>query len=239
MSYLHHYPMLLEVPGMIEDTTVGLSRERVAQALRAMADRVEKGSPDLAQLLGRGPVSVRKEDRWVWRSIDTPKVICKASGGWVEVESDLIDLEDSCDSMKAASLLNKSVRNAPKNLETAIWVRPENVGGKPVILEMRDEPDGQTFRTDIRDFLAFAAAEDVRALADAGWAGPDQGQLMEWLREDNDPAVSALMLRQRLDPELDDFFDSGVSVRVADSDAAARFVEECRPGLLGNEGPQP
>ncbi|WP_411839589.1 hypothetical protein [Paracoccus sp. ME4] len=239
MSYLHHYPMLLEVPGMIEDTTVGLSGEKVAAALRAMADRVEKGSPDLAQLLGRGPVACEKEDRWVWRSIDSPKVVMKATGGWVEVEPDLIDLEDSCDSMKAASLLIKASRNAPANLETAIWARPENIGGTPIILEMRDEPDGLTFRTDISDFLAFADAEAVRDLAEADWGGPDQGQLMEWLREDNDPAVSALMLRQSLDPELDGFFESGVSVRVSDPDAAARFVEACRPGLLEGEGPRP
>lgn len=239
MSYLHHYPMLLEVPGMIEDTTVGLSPEKVAAALRAMADRIEKGSPDLAQLLGRGPVSCQKEDRWVWRSIDTPKVICKATGGWVEVEPELIDLEDTCDGMKAASLLIKASRHAPANLETAIWARPESIGDTPIILEMRDEPDGQTFRTDISDFLAFADIEDVRVLADAGWAGPDQGPLMEWLRQENDPAVSALMLRQSLDPELDEFFESGVSVRVSDPDAAARLVEACRPGLLTNDGPQP
>lgn len=239
MSYLHHYPMLLEVPGMIEDTAVGLTPEKVAQALRDMADRVEKGSPDLQQILGRGPVSCQKEDRWVWRSIDTPKVIRKAAGGWVEVEPELIDPEDTCDGLKAAGLLGNAARTAPRYLEHALWVRPENIGGTPIVLEMRGEPDGQTLRADIRDFLAFADQHVVQAFADADWSGPDQDLLVDWLVEEKDPAIIALMLDAGLDPEVDGFEDHGVSVRVTDRERVEAFVKDVRHDISFSEGPQP
>lgn len=237
MSYKHHYPMLLEIPGMIEEGPIGLTPERLAFALRAMADRVEANSKvEVQQILGRGPVSVEREDRWVLRAADRPRVIKKADGPWVFVDAEDIDLSDSVTGEHAARMLLQS----PVSFATgqSIWARPENIGGLPCLLQLKDRPDREGLNIDARDFLAKGPEDVVRALCDQTMDASLTDALFECLTEDCEPAALALqtlLANSRHNPEKCQFL-----AELQDPVAAKAFVEECRPGLMSSttNGPE-
>lgn len=231
MSYLQHYAMLLPVPGMIEENTIGLTHARIAAALRAMADKVEAGKEPIEEILvlGRdGPLSSEREDRWVWRDAERPNFLCKAAGGWVEATSTLIDLADTVTGAEAARLMALST---PAQRSNFVWCRPEDIGGIALVAEFRDDRTDVSFGADMREFLAKGDENLVESLARSGWDEIQAFDVIDALAEENDPA--AIAMRNHLDQAQDHPDDRFPPLRIAfkDPQAATAFLKEVRPDL--------
>lgn len=229
MSYRHHYALLLPVAGMIEENMIGLSPDKVAAALRALAEDVEAGRERIEQLLGRsGPVSCEREDRWVWRAVDRPNIIRKAAGGWVEVDSTMIDLADTVPGSYAARLMMLST---PAQRSNAVWCRPEDIGGIALVAEFRDDRSGVSFGADMREFLAKGEEDLIETLARTGWDMTEPGDVLDALAEGNEPAALAIL--DHLDPAPGQPRDGLPALRLVfrDPQAATSFLKEARPDL--------
>lgn len=231
MSYRHHYHMLLPVAGMIEDTTVGLTPEKVAEALRALAAEVDSGRADLQDLLGRrGPAACEREDRWVWRAAEKPNIICKKRGGWVKVEPTMIDLEDTFTGEEAAQLLARSdIIGRAKG----VFCRPEDIGGVPIIAVFTDPETGNCFLADMREFLATGPDEAVAGLAASGWSVRGPEEIIETMWESGVPGVIAILNRPGSDQDTAPERFGEITVEFADKEAATAFLREVRPDLHG------
>ena len=228
MSYKHHYAMLLPVAGMIEDGPVGLSAERVAEALRALATQVEAGEIDLEGMLGRsGPIACEQEDRWVLRAADRPNIIRKAAGGWVEVDSKMIDLEDSIDGAYAAKLL---AMWPSQYYENSIFTRMENIGSPPLVAEFRDDRHSKCFRLDLRDFIATGPEDMITDLARNGWSLTDNLDVLSAFTEVAEPA--ALAISKHINQLADGPSEiSCLVLRVPDAEKATAFLRDVRPDV--------
>jgi len=224
MSYKHFYPMLLEVPGMIETGSVGLTPVKVAEALRAMADRLEATPSILQDIVGREPVHAQQEDLWVLRDISQPCVIRKADGGWVLLRAEDIPLSDMVDSDGAARMQRKN----PAAFEGAVWSRPEDIDGTPILAEIRGGEKFPTMTLDLREFLSTGPRELVQYAAETGWTGEGMWAAFDDLLEFRVPA--AVALKDAMDLEGLDAKD--VEFSVQDPARAMRFAQDCRPGIL-------
>lgn len=229
MSHTHYYPILLPVTGMQETGPVGLTREKVAEALSDMARLVLEASPEqLREIIGRDPVSTYPEDSWVLRPIDRPNMIYRADGGAESVRYEDIRPQDKLNSAEI------SARNI-RPFSDAIWSRPENLGGTPVLMSVSGD-QGEIGRIDIRDWLAWTGDDEIMFLAENGWNMEAAASLaMSEHAEGEDPLAT--------EPLLVSCRDRGVvPVCVVDPEyrqTARAFLAELRPGLLEREEPSP
>lgn len=228
MTYKLHFPMLLPVEGMIDENGVDLTHLKAAAALRAMADRLE-ASPDATEaIFGRTPVAAEREDRWVLRSTTKPNVIRKAAGGWVEVDSRDIDLEDTRNSHQAASMSPGAYRNS-------VWVRPEDIGHLPVLATLRDEGGNFLGQVDLCEWMAWSwrNAGDLEPCIVSGW---DFTEAMEAADEDDedplhdDPNILAAAWKE---------IPFTMKVEGSELFHAIAYLDELCPGFIDQIGARP
>lgn len=220
MTYRHHYPMLLQVSGMLEEGTVGLTPKKVADALREMADRIEHEPVNLRDILGSGPVNAEREDRWVLRSVEHKNRIM-GDGGWHESKSIDVMPYEMVQSEAAARLTPmKGTSQDP----ASIWVRPEDIGQDPLIIEFRADEGDVSFYADATEFMAEADGDIVGEFAHSSFKAEDPRYLIDELLERNLPVAIAMAAHAE---------ETGATftLEIGDKDAAMRFLKECRPDI--------
>lgn len=217
MSYKAYYPMLIGVQGLIDAAGADLTAEKAAAALRAMADEIEANPQMLRQTFGSSPLSFEREDRWVLRAADKPNVMRKADGGWVIVDSSDIDLGDSLTSKQVVEL--SYARD-----EHSVWVRPEDIGGLPVLAVLREADGGFLGQVDLREWMAWTDEEEVAAAFQAGW---DFTPAMVMSDLDGDPLkddANILAAQMRATSFT-------MKIEEGERERAMRYLEELRPGF--------
>ncbi|MCW3783023.1 hypothetical protein [Defluviimonas salinarum] len=229
MSYKLHYAMHVPVEGLIDAAGVDLTPERAAAALRALADRIE-ADPQKARSIFRSEriVNTEVEDRWVLRSATKPKVVGKAQGGWVHADPEDIDPADTASSDYIAK---HDLNPGPD----ALWVRPENIGGLPVLARMRGSSGKPVGQLDLRDWMAWVGEDEIEAGIRAGW---DFSEAVEnstpgdpGLDPEN-PLVDDANLRR-----LDAFnFPYRTAIDAEDIPRAIAYLDELRPGFIDRIG---
>ncbi|MBW3243453.1 hypothetical protein KUV57_12335 [Epibacterium sp. DP7N7-1] len=227
MSYKLHYSMLLPVEGMIDENGVDLTHEKAAAALRSMADHLEANPEVLKQILGKSPVADEREDRWVLRSTTKKNVICKAGGGWVEVDSRNIDLEDTRTSEQVASM-------SPGADEHSVWVRPENIGYLPVLATLRGEDGAYLGQVDLCDWMAWSwnSCEIDTSIA-ADW---DFTQTLDWIADDeenpfyDDPNILTALRKE---------VPFTMKIEESEIPRAIEYLDELYPGFIDQIGARP
>lgn len=217
MSKVDYHPILIPVTFRLDDA-LPVTREDLVRSLREYADQIALGHEDVSTIIGRRPVNSHVEDRWVLRSTYKPHVILRGlreqKAQWVEVHLENLDISDSFTGAEAAKILH----SGPDRL----WVRPENISGAVVRLSLwvKSGLMETYFDSDIRDFLA-SGDEDLVVAAftpDENW----NAEMIEYLRDDNDPGYHAAMLYTS---------DGEIKAELSDRDAALTFLKDCRPDL--------
>lgn len=230
MSYKLHYAMLLEVKGMIDRGGVGFTAEKAAAALREMADRVEAHPDKLKEIFG-SPLGAEVEDRWVLRSATLSNVIRKAAGGWVEVDAQDIDLEDT---LPSSVIAERNLNPGPDGL----WSRPEDIFGRPVLARLRLDNGEFAGQLDMREWLAVADEEDIAYCIERGWdfsekvGEADPEEVVNWSRN---PLA--------YDANLERLNSQGIAHTTAiETDQlpfAIAYLDELRPGFIDRIGARP
>lgn len=229
MSFKLHYPMLLPIEGMMDEGGVGFTAEKASAALRAMADRLEADPSLLHQTFGRQPVASEREDRWILRSTTKPNVVRKADRSWVEVDPEDIDLADTLNSEEIANL-KFAFYEAD---EHSVWVRPEDIGGLPVLASLVGEQGEFLGQFDLRSWLAWEEEENIELSFAAGWDFTEAVEESECDEADPlyDDANLVSLIRQ----------DLSFTARVEENEIAhiVAFLDELRPGFIDRIGARP
>lgn len=226
MSYTLTYPMLLKVEGAIDPDGIGVSKAAVAAALRKLAEDIEIEYVRVSELLN-SPIDSRPEDRWVLRKIDQPGVIRgEASDEWISTKAKDLDPKFT---LSSAEIRDRDIAWDA----SAIWMRPENLGQKPVLAGIWNEDGDMVAQLDLSDWLAWADEEEVAAGIRDGWGFSFalESALSVEPEERNgrpDPLAG--------DPNLARAQANGEQLTLAftaDNVIHARaYIEELRPGLI-------
>lgn len=162
MSYSLKYAILLQVDGAIDPDGIGLSKATAAAALRKLANDVENGYVRVADLL-KSPIDSKQEDRWVLRKIDEPGVI---RGEFIDewIRTSATDLNPKYTASNEEIIAYGIMWDA-----SAIWMRPENLGQKPVLAGVWNEDGDRVAQLDLSDWLAWATEDDIAAGIRDGW----------------------------------------------------------------------
>lgn len=221
MSYTLHYAITLAVPGLIDEGGADLSPARVASALRAMANEIEARPETIGMIRGRGPVFAEAEDRWVLRSATLPKVVFAPDGRVNDpVPVRTCGVEDAI-TLTSGEIASRNVDPGPER----VWVRPEDVGGVPVLAKMRG-PDGALLgQADLRQWLSEQDNATLTDIADSGW---DLVAHMEVAGDNPHDPLHADPNFIRLDRQRVRY---ATSVEAEDVPAAIDFLRELRPEL--------
>jgi hypothetical protein len=226
LSYKLIFPILVPVENMLEENTIGLTQAKMADALRNMADQVERGDIPLETLVGREPLTVYREDRWVMYSIrghedfrlGDPVWVRAPSGGWSK--------------LKSGNILPKHTMTSEEALEAeipdeVIFARPEDIGGRPVLAEVRSE-DGSVYgKVDMSSWLAWSATQTIESCIRGGWDFP---QDVLYPCEDSDnPLHNEPMIRRGCD------LAGGVLLVIPESERefAMSYLDSLSPGFSG------
>ena len=230
MTYKLHYPILLPIAGMIEEGGVGFTAEKATAALRAMADRLEADPSMLHETFGRQPVASEREDRWILRSTTKPNVMRKADRSWVEVDPEDIDLADTLNSEEIANL-QFAFYEAD---EHSVWVRPEDIGGLPVLATLLGEQGEFLGQFDLRSWLAWEEEENiVDAILTEEWDFTEAVEESECDMDDPlyDDANLVRLVRRDI-PFTARVQEDGIPRAIA-------YLDEVRPGFIDHIGARP
>ncbi len=224
MSYEIPYKVTVNVPGLIDADGVDLTTEKAAAALEALAAQLRAEPQTLKSVFGDAGFS-EVEDRWVVRSAYKSNSIRKADGSWVTVKSTDIDPADTMRLAEAANIGDLG--------EGAIWSKPEDIFGTPVLATLKDDLTMIVEQVDISEWLAKADVEDLEALVEDDWAyGYGADAIYHDLDEHGHPSAVRLSNFLALNTESPMREQVGFSVRVEDPDAAKAFLKEVNPSVF-------
>ncbi len=224
MSYEIPYNVTVNVPGLIDEAGVDLTAEKAAVALEALAAELRANPQDVKTVFGKAGYA-EHEDRWVLRSTTVSNSIRKADGGWVTVKSCDVDIADTVSSDRAANMGEVGA--------DAIWTKPEDIYGLPVLATFKDDLDMVNVQADISEWLAKSDLNSLKELVDDQWGfGYGADAIYYALEAQKNPNVVRLANFLELRPQSPNGDTVGFSVEVDDPDQAKAFLKEARPDFF-------